>query len=319
MPLSFVVPTPGEIVVAAGTLVLPQIPITIGNAFLATALLAGDLYQRPVEPRRLSLTIGLMNLTSVPFGGFPMCHGAGGLAAQYRFGARGATANVMAGLVLITVAICFSSADLVALLPTGIFGALLVFDEVISGFRVGPGGAQARFGVRPDMTCLGKIAGGGLPRGVYGGRADIMKVVAPDGPVYQAGTLSGNPLAMAAGLAVLQHLDAGAYERLEKLGARLEAGVTKVLAELGIPACFQRVASAFTLFFQRGPVTDFATASQANRKHYADFFHGMLARGCYLPPAQLECAFVSLAHSDADIDSFVRAAQEPLAAMADLR
>lgn len=198
-------------------------------------------------------------------------------------------------------------------------GALLVFDEVISGFRVGPGGAQARFGVRPDMTCLGKIAGGGLPLGVYGGRADIMKVVAPDGPVYQAGTLSGNPLAMAAGLAVLQHLDAGAYERLEKLGARLEAGVTKVLAELGIPACFQRVASAFTLFFQRGPVTDFATASQANRKHYADFFHGMLARGCYLPPAQLECAFVSLAHSDADIDSFVRAAQETLAAMADLR
>jgi glutamate-1-semialdehyde 2,1-aminomutase len=198
-------------------------------------------------------------------------------------------------------------------------GAVLIFDEVISGFRVGPGGAQGRFGVQPDMTCLGKIAGGGLPLGVYGGRADIMKVVAPEGPVYQAGTLSGNPLTMAAGLEMLRQTDAASLGRLEALGERLEAGLQRSLAESEIPACIQRVGSAFTIFFCPGPVTDFATAKQADTRHYAAFFHGMLDRGFYLPPAQLEAAFISLAHTGDDIDSFVRAAHETLAGMPDLR
>ena len=198
-------------------------------------------------------------------------------------------------------------------------GAILIFDEVISGFRVGPGGAQGLFGIRPDMTCLGKIAGGGLPLGVYGGRADIMKVVAPEGPVYQAGTLSGNPLAMAAGLAMLGQIDASSYNRLESLGARLEAGVKAAIAETRVPACIQRVGSAFTLFFCAGPVTDFTSAKLADFKAYAVFFHGMLDRGFYLPPAQLEAAFISLAHQDTDVDSFVTATHETLAEMVVLR
>jgi glutamate-1-semialdehyde 2,1-aminomutase len=198
-------------------------------------------------------------------------------------------------------------------------GTLLIFDEVISGFRVGPGGAQGRFDIRPDLTCLGKIVGGGLPLGVYGGRADMMKLVAPDGPVYQAGTLSGNPLAMAAGLATLGQLDASSYQRLEALGARLEAGVKTAIAQSGVKACIQRMGSAFTIFFCAGPVTDFASAKLASTKTYADFFHGMLDRGFYLPPAQLETAFLSLAHADAEIDAFVAGAHETLAALPVLR
>jgi glutamate-1-semialdehyde 2,1-aminomutase len=198
-------------------------------------------------------------------------------------------------------------------------GTVLIFDEVISGFRVGRGGAQEMFGVRPDMTCLGKIVGGGLPLGVYGGRADIMKVVSPEGPVYQAGTLSGNPLAMAAGLAMLPQLDSAAYRRLEELGARLEAGVRKAISSTGVKACIQRIGSAFTLFFCPGPVTDFTSAKTADTKRYGTFFQGMLGLGFYLPPAQLEAAFVSLAHTDVDIDSFVSASQEILAAVGVLR
>ncbi|HEX7498780.1 MAG TPA: glutamate-1-semialdehyde 2,1-aminomutase [Polyangia bacterium] len=198
-------------------------------------------------------------------------------------------------------------------------GALLIFDEVISGFRAAPGGAQGKYSVRPDMTCLGKIIGGGLSLGAYGGRPDIMKVVAPDGPVYQAGTLSGNPLAMAAGLAMLSQLDAKSYERLESMGARLEVGVHAAIAKSSNPACIQRVGSAFTLFFFPGPVVDFADAKKANTKVYADFFHGMLDRGFYLPPAQLEAAFVSLAHTDAEIDSFIAAVEETLATLHVLR
>jgi glutamate-1-semialdehyde 2,1-aminomutase len=175
------------------------------------------------------------------------------------------------------------------------------------------------FGVRPDMTCLGKIVGGGLPLGVYGGRADIMKVVSPEGPVYQAGTLSGNPLAMAAGLAMLPQLDSAAYRRLEALGARLEAGVRKAISSTGVKACIQRIGSAFTLFFSPGPVTDFTSAKTADTKRYAAFFQGMLGLGFYLPPAQLEAAFVSLAHTEVDIDSFVSASQEILAAVGVLR
>ena len=198
-------------------------------------------------------------------------------------------------------------------------GALLIFDEVISGFRAGRGGAQGLFAVRPDMTCLGKIVGGGLPLGVYGGRADVMKVVAPDGPVYQAGTLSGNPLAMAAGLAMLKQLSSEDYARLEVLAARLESGVKNAIVKSGIAACIQRIGSAFTIFFCAGPVTDFASAKLADSKHYADFFHGMLERGFYLPPAQLEAAFVSMAHTDVEIDSFVAAVEETLAASRELR
>ena len=189
---------------------------------------------------------------------------------------------------------------------------LFIADEVITGFRVGRGGAQAAYGVKPDLTCLGKIVGGGLPLGVYGGRADVMAAVAPEGPVYQAGTLSGNPLAMAAGLAMLRKLDASAYDRLERLGQRLEAGLTRAVAAAGAPARVQRVGSAFTLFFTPDPVTDFASAKKADSARYGRFFHAMLDRGVYLPPAQLEAAFLSLAHTDEDVDAFLVAAGEAL-------
>lgn len=195
-------------------------------------------------------------------------------------------------------------------------GALLIFDEVISGFRVGRGGAQGLYGVRPDLTCLGKIVGGGLPLGVYGGRADIMSKVAPEGPVYQAGTLSGNPLAAAAGLATLRKLDAAAYDRLERQGRRLGDGLGAAVAATKVPARVQRLGSAFTLFFIDEAVTDFATAKRANATRYGQFFHQMLERGIYLPPAQLEAGFVSLAHSEADVDRFVTAAEDALRAVA---
>jgi len=193
-------------------------------------------------------------------------------------------------------------------------GTLLIFDEVISGFRVSRGGAQALLGVRPDLTCLGKIVGGGLPLGVYGGRDAIMAMVAPEGPVYQAGTLSGNPLAMAAGLAVLRKLDQAAYDRLDTLGQRLESGVKEALAASGVAGQLQRVGSAFTLFFSGEPVTDFASAKRADTQRYGRFFHEMLDRGIYLPPAQLEVGFISLAHGDEEIDAFVAASRAALAA-----
>ena len=192
-------------------------------------------------------------------------------------------------------------------------GALLIFDEVISGFRVGRGGAQALFGVRPDLTCLGKIVGGGLPLGVFGRRDKIMSAVAPEGPVYQAGTLSGNPLAMAAGLAVLRKLDQAAYRRLDALGQRLETGLRSALAASGVAAQLHRVGSAFTLFFSAEPVTDFASAKRADTGRFARFFHEMLDRGIYLPPAQLESGFVSLAHREDDIDAFVASSRQALA------
>jgi glutamate-1-semialdehyde 2,1-aminomutase len=191
-------------------------------------------------------------------------------------------------------------------------GALLIADEVITGFRVGRGGAQETFGVKPDLTCLGKIVGGGLPLGVYGGRSDIMATVAPEGPVYQAGTLSGNPLAMAAGLATVKKLDASAYDRLERLGRRLEDGLNRAIAAAKAPAVVQRIGSAFTLFFTPDPVTDFASAKRADSARYGRFFHAMLDRGIYLPPAQLEAGFLSLAHTDADVDAFLVAAGEAL-------
>jgi glutamate-1-semialdehyde 2,1-aminomutase len=195
-------------------------------------------------------------------------------------------------------------------------GTLLVFDEVITGFRLSVGGAQAVFGVRPDLTCLGKIIGGGLPVGAYGGRADIMDHVAPMGPVYQAGTLSGNPLAMAAGSATLDVLQrAGSYERLESLGARLEQGLLDARDEADVKATVNRVGSMMTLFFTPGPVTDYESAKTSDTSLYARFFHAMLKAGVYLPPAQFEAFFVSLAHTETDVDTTVGAAREAFRAM----
>ncbi|MCG5055147.1 MAG: glutamate-1-semialdehyde 2,1-aminomutase [Myxococcales bacterium] len=195
-------------------------------------------------------------------------------------------------------------------------GALLIFDEVITGFRAGPGGAQGRFGVRPDLTCLGKIVGGGLPMGAYGGRTDIMGKIAPEGPVYQAGTLSGNPLAMAAGLAALKKLTPALYERLEVLGARLEAGLNAAIEATGVAARVQRLGSAWTVFFTRTEVVDFATAKKADAAKFGRFFHGMLDRGVYLPPAQLEAGFICGAHTADEIDTCIAAAQETFATLA---
>ena len=190
--------------------------------------------------------------------------------------------------------------------------ALLIFDEVITGFRVGRGGAQGLFGVRPDLTCLGKIVGGGLPLGIYGGRADILAQVAPEGPVYQAGTLSGNPLAVAAGLATVRKLTSSLYDRLEQLGQRLEQQLGTAIDRAGAAARVQRLGSAFTLFFRREPVTDFATAKQADATRFGRFFQSLLEKGVYLPPAQLEAGFISASHTEADIDTFGAQAEAAL-------
>ncbi len=187
-------------------------------------------------------------------------------------------------------------------------GALLIFDEVITGFRVARGGAQERFNIRPDLTCLGKILGGGLPLGAFGGRAEIMDMLAPDGPVYQAGTLSGNPLAVAAGLATLKALSRpGVYQRLEALGGRFQRGLEGVLKSRRIAGVVNREGSMLTVFFGVGRVRDADEARGADRERFARFFHGMLARGFYWPPAQFEAAFVSLVHGDVDIDQAVAA------------
>jgi glutamate-1-semialdehyde 2,1-aminomutase len=194
-------------------------------------------------------------------------------------------------------------------------GAVLIFDEVITGFRVAYGGAQERYGVRPDLTCLGKIIGGGLPVGAYGGRADLLEQVAPLGAVYQAGTLSGNPLAVAAGLATLKALGAGdPYARLEALGARVERGLREAARQAGVPVTINRVGSMLTAFFCEGPVASYADARRADTARYARFFHAMLERGVYVAPSQFEAAFVSLAHSDADLDRAAKAAADAMTA-----
>jgi glutamate-1-semialdehyde 2,1-aminomutase len=188
-------------------------------------------------------------------------------------------------------------------------GALLIFDEVITGFRVALGGAQERFRVTPDLTCLGKIVGGGLPVGAYGGRREIMELISPLGPVYQAGTLSGNPLAMAAGLATLRLLtEPGVYDHLERLSARLVDGLGEAARAAGVAYTATRVGSMFTGFFSAAPVTDYASARRASSRRYARFFHAMLERGVYFAPSQFEAGFLSLAHSDADIDATLSAA-----------
>jgi glutamate-1-semialdehyde 2,1-aminomutase len=193
-------------------------------------------------------------------------------------------------------------------------GALLVFDEVITGFRIARGGAQERFGVRADLTTMGKVVGGGLPLGAYGGRADILDKVSPTGPVYQAGTLSGNPIATAAGLATLEELDRpGVYEALEEKGRKLEAGILRGLAASRVAACFARVGSMATLFFTRGPVESLDSLAGVRTDLYARFFHALLRRGVYFPPAQYEAFFLSLAHSDGDVDRVGQAIGEALA------
>ena len=193
------------------------------------------------------------------------------------------------------------------------FGTLLIFDEVITGFRVARGGVQELSGIAADLTCLGKVLGGGMPLGAFGGRADVMDKLSPLGGVYQAGTLSGNPVAVAAGLATLGELDRKSYGRLEALGARLEDRLRKVLRDRKVRAAFNRVGSMWTLFFGVDSVTNFTEARHADVKAYARFFHGMLERGFYLPPSQLEAAFVSLAHGEAEIDEAAGAASEALA------
>jgi glutamate-1-semialdehyde 2,1-aminomutase len=181
-------------------------------------------------------------------------------------------------------------------------GSLLIFDEVITGFRLALGGAQEVYGVRPDLTCLGKILGGGLPLAGFGGRRDIMNLVAPLGPVYQAGTLSGNPLAITAGLATLKQLSRrGTYQTLEKSAKYLADGFAKVLAKHKLKGIINRVGSMMTLFFDVERVSNADEARQCDREKFANFFHGMLERGVYLPPAPFEALMISLSHSDTDL------------------
>ncbi len=195
-------------------------------------------------------------------------------------------------------------------LPTDA-GSLLICDEVMTGFRVAYGGAQSIFGIKPDLTTLGKIVGGGLPVGAYGGRAEIMDRILPAGPVFQAGTLSGNPLATAAGIATLKILrDQSPYAHLEQLSSRLEQGLAGAAKDAGICYHTARVGSMMTLFFTSRPVTDWESASQANTKQFASWFWELIARGIYMPCSQYEALFVSAAHSDADIDATIAAARE---------
>ena len=220
-------------------------------------------------------------------------------------------------------------------------GALLIFDEVMTGFRLAPGGAQERFGITPDLTCLGKVIGGGLPVGAFGGRADIMDLLAPVGPVYQAGTLSGNPVAMAAGSAALQELcgsrreeahskkseirqrlltsspakERNAYARLEKLGAQLETGMKNAAKSAGVPVTLNRCGSMFCMYFTNGPVWSVADAMKSDRDRFKKYFHGMLDKGVYVAPSQFEAGFISTAHTPADIEQTVRSASKVLRGM----
>jgi glutamate-1-semialdehyde 2,1-aminomutase len=192
-------------------------------------------------------------------------------------------------------------------------GALLIFDEVMTGFRLDWGGAQQRFGITPDLSCFGKIIGGGLPVGAFGGRAEIMDCLAPLGPVYQAGTLSGNPLAMAAGIASLEELKSShAYERLESLGAELEVGMRTAARTAGVPVEFNRVGSMFCGYFSDRPVHNLDEAMRSDRARFAKFFHGMLAEGIYFAPSQFEAGFLSTAHSETDIAKTIDAAAKVL-------
>ncbi len=196
---------------------------------------------------------------------------------------------------------------------TSDYGALLIFDEVITGFRVTYGGAQTVYGITPDLTCLGKIIGGGLPVGAYGGRKDIMEMVAPVGPVYQAGTLSGNPLAMTAGIETLKALKVpGVYERLEETSSRLEEGIAAAASSLNRKINISRVASLLTIFFTDNPVLDYESVSKADTALFRRFFQHLLTQGIYWPPSQFEAAFISLAHSDEDIQHTIEVMDKAL-------
>lgn len=193
-------------------------------------------------------------------------------------------------------------------------GALLIFDEVMTGFRVASGGVQQRLGVFPHLTCLGKIVGGGMPLAAYGGRRDIMEYIAPTGPVYQAGTLSGNPIAATAGRATLELLkqDPSVYTRLESQSDKLQLGLDRLAKKHGVAACSNRMGSMMTLFFQHGPVIDYTTAKASDTELYGEFFRGMLAEGVYLAPSQFEAAFVGAAHGDEEIEQTLSAADKVL-------
>jgi len=194
--------------------------------------------------------------------------------------------------------------------------SVLIFDEVMTGFRVAFGGAQELYTITPDLTTMGKIIGGGLPVGAYGGPAEIMDLVAPLGPMYQAGTLSGNPLAMAAGLATLHFLrehKGEIYPRLDQLSGELAAGVSAVAQDAGMPLCYNRVGSMFTWFFAEGPVTDWQSAAKSDTQAFGRFFRAMLDEGVYLPPSQFEAAFLSAAHTEKDVQQTIAAAKQALA------
>jgi glutamate-1-semialdehyde 2,1-aminomutase len=192
------------------------------------------------------------------------------------------------------------------------YRVLLIFDEVITGFRIGTGGAQRWSGVVPDLTCLGKIIGGGLPVGAYGGRADLMRLVSPSGPVYQAGTLSGNPLAMTAGLWSLKRLSNGLYRQLSGLGAALADGLADAARQAGVALQVNGIGSALTPFFTSGAVSNYQTALRADATKYGTFFKGMIARGVYPPPSQFEAWFLSGAHTQRDVDRTIKAAREAM-------
>jgi len=199
-------------------------------------------------------------------------------------------------------------------------GVLLIFDEVMTGFRVGYGGVQGRDGVRPDLTVLGKVIGGGFPLAAYGGRADLMRQIAPAGPIYQAGTLSGNPVAVSAGLATLEVLrDEGAYEQLEAVSAELADGLAKAASEAGLPLVVNRAGAMFTAFFSDQPVTDYTSAKRSDTARFGRFFHAMLGRGVYLPPSQFEAWFPSLSHGPREVRHTLGAAREAFAEIADSR
>jgi glutamate-1-semialdehyde 2,1-aminomutase len=200
---------------------------------------------------------------------------------------------------------------------TSTHGAILIFDEVMTGFRVAYGGAQSLFGIEPDMTTLGKIVGGGLPLAAYGGKAEIMDQIMPAGKIYQAGTLAGNPLATAAGATTLEILrDESPYEYLDSLGAQLASGLASAASNAGIPACVQRVGSMMTLFFSDAAVTDWPTADRCSRKRFSDYFWGLIERGIYMPCSQFEALFFSVCHTRDDIEETVAAARAVLDAMA---
>ncbi|MEP6742840.1 MAG: aminotransferase class III-fold pyridoxal phosphate-dependent enzyme, partial [bacterium] len=195
-------------------------------------------------------------------------------------------------------------------------GALLICDEVMTGFRVARGGAQVLYDIKPDITCLGKIIGGGLPVGAYGGSRNLMRHIAPTGPIYQAGTLSGNPLAMTAGLLTLRRLkDENVYKELEQRSAQLCDGLSRVAAEAGMKTITNRVGSMWTSFFADGPIVDWTTASKSDRELYGRFFHAMLDEGVYLAPSQFEASFVSVAHTEEVIEETIAAGRKAFRAL----